>query len=42
MDGREIFCLVPLAFLCVLLGIFPFLLIDWMYPALKNIIDNLM
>jgi len=42
VDGREIFCLVPLAFLCVLLGIFPFLLIDWMYPALKNIIDNLM
>ncbi len=41
VDGREIFCLVPLAFLCILLGVFPYLLIDWMAPALKNLLSFL-
>jgi len=40
-DGREIFCLVPLAFLCVLLGVFPYLLIDWMWPSLQNLLSFL-
>ena len=36
-DGREIFCLAPLAFLCILLGVFPYLLINWMGPALEHL-----
>jgi NADH-quinone oxidoreductase subunit M len=37
-DGREIFCLAPLGFLCILLGVMPFLLIDWIWPSLKPIL----
>jgi NADH:ubiquinone oxidoreductase subunit 4 (subunit M) len=40
-DGREIFCLAPLAFLCILLGVFPYLLINWMGPTLENLLSFL-
>ncbi len=41
VDTRETFCLVPLAILCVVLGVFPYLLIDWMWPALDNMLSYL-
>ena len=41
MDGREIFCLTPLSILAVLLGVAPFLLINWIWPSLKPILEHL-
>ena len=41
VDGREVFCLVPLAALCIVLGVFPYLLIDWMWPSLENLLSFL-
>jgi NADH-quinone oxidoreductase subunit M len=40
-DGREIFCLVPPGFLCILLGVAPFLFINWVWPSLKPILASL-
>ena len=37
MNGREMFVMAPLAFLCVLLGIAPYLLLDWMAPSLEGL-----
>jgi NADH-quinone oxidoreductase subunit M len=37
VTGREIFTMAPLAFLCVLLGVAPFLLLDWMAPTLEGL-----
>ena len=41
ISAREVFCQAPLLFLCVLLGIFPFLLIDYMRPSIKLLVDTL-
>jgi NADH-quinone oxidoreductase subunit M len=35
---RETFSQVPLLFLCVVLGIFPFLLLDWMNSSISNLV----
>jgi NADH-quinone oxidoreductase subunit M len=35
---RETFSQAPLLFLCILLGIFPFLLLDWMEVSVKDLI----
>jgi NADH-quinone oxidoreductase subunit M len=36
---REVFALAPLAFLCILLGVYPSILIDFMDPSLTTITD---
>jgi NADH-quinone oxidoreductase subunit M len=41
IDQREIFCQAPLLFLCVALGIFPFFLLDWMEPSIRNLVEIL-
>ncbi len=41
MSGREIFCQAPLLFLCVLLGVFPYLLLDWMEPSVVQLVEFL-
>jgi NADH-quinone oxidoreductase subunit M len=41
MTFREMFCQVPLLFLCVLLGILPFYLLDWMKPSIELLVKNL-
>ncbi len=41
MSPREIFCQAPLLFLCVVLGIFPFFLLDWMEPSVVQMVDFL-
>jgi NADH-quinone oxidoreductase subunit M len=41
MTFREIFCQAPLLFLCVLLGILPFYLLDWMGPSIELLVRNL-
>ena len=41
IDKREIFCQAPLLFLCVALGIFPFFLLDWMEPSIRNLVEIL-
>jgi NADH-quinone oxidoreductase subunit M len=41
IDGRELFCQVPLLFLCVVLGILPFYLLDWMQPSVQNLVTLL-
>jgi NADH-quinone oxidoreductase subunit M len=38
---REVFSQAPLLFLCLLLGIFPFLLLDWMNVSVRNLISTL-
>ncbi len=38
VTGREIFTMAPLAFLCVLLGVLPFLLLDWMKPTIDGLV----
>jgi NADH-quinone oxidoreductase subunit M len=40
-DARELFCLIPLGFLCILLGVMPYLLINWVWPSLKPILSFL-
>ncbi len=37
VTGREIFTMAPLAFLCVLLGIMPSLLLDWMATSIESL-----
>ncbi len=41
INGRELFCQAPLLFLCILLGILPFYLMDWMGPSVENFINLL-
>jgi NADH-quinone oxidoreductase subunit M len=41
MTFREIFCQAPLLFLCVLLGILPYYLLDWMQPSIELLVRNL-
>jgi len=37
ISAREIFCQAPLLFLCVVLGIVPWYLLDWMEPSVRNL-----
>jgi NADH-quinone oxidoreductase subunit M len=37
MNGREMFVMAPLAFLCVLLGVAPYLLLDWVAPSMDSL-----
>jgi NADH-quinone oxidoreductase subunit M len=41
INAREIFSLAPLLFLCILLGVFPWLLLDWMKVSIGNLMDLL-
>ncbi len=41
INGRELFCQVPLLFLCILLGVFPFFLLDWMGPSVELLVKTL-
>jgi NADH-quinone oxidoreductase subunit M len=41
INARELFCQAPLLFLCVVLGILPFYLLDWMEPSVRNLVDML-
>ena len=41
MNAREIFCQAPLLALCVILGIFPFYLLDYMEPSVELLVNNL-
>jgi NADH:ubiquinone oxidoreductase subunit 4 (subunit M) len=38
---REVFSQAPLLFLCLLLGVFPFLLLDWMNVSVKGLVGLL-
>jgi NADH-quinone oxidoreductase subunit M len=37
MTGREMFVMAPLAFLCVLLGVAPYLYLDWVAPSIQRL-----
>jgi len=39
INGREVFSQAPLAVLCVVLGILPFLVLDWQGPAIENFLN---
>ncbi|MFT7670872.1 MAG: NADH-quinone oxidoreductase subunit M [Planctomycetota bacterium] len=41
MTPREIFCMAPLLFLCLLLGVFPHILLDKMEPSIKYLVSLL-
>jgi len=41
MNFREIFCMAPLLFLCLLLGCFPHILLDVMEPSIAHLVDLL-
>jgi len=41
ISAREIFCQLPLLFLCVFLGILPYFLLDWMEPSIKALVTLL-
>ncbi len=41
MDLREVIAAVPLVVLAVLLGVAPFLLLNWMEPSVTGLIDVL-
>jgi NADH-quinone oxidoreductase subunit M len=41
INAREIFCQAPLLFLCVVLGILPWYLLDWMEPSVRNLVNML-
>ena len=41
INMREILCQAPLLFLCVLLGLAPWYLLDWMEPSVAKLIQNL-
>jgi NADH-quinone oxidoreductase subunit M len=36
MTAREVFCQAPFLFLCVVLGVFPMLLMDWMRASIDQ------
>jgi NADH-quinone oxidoreductase subunit M len=38
---RELACIIPLVILCVLFGIFPALILNWMEPSVTHLIDTL-
>ena len=37
ITGREVFSLAPLLILCVVLGVFPFLILDWMEVSVTDL-----
>jgi NADH-quinone oxidoreductase subunit M len=41
IDLRELACIVPLVILSVLLGVLPGLLLNWMEPSVRGLIDTL-
>jgi NADH:ubiquinone oxidoreductase subunit 4 (subunit M) len=41
INGREVFSLAPLLFLCLVLGIFPFYLLDWMDTSVVELMSLL-
>jgi NADH:ubiquinone oxidoreductase subunit 4 (subunit M) len=41
INGREILSLAPLLFLCLVLGIFPFYLLDWMDTSVIELMSLL-
>jgi NADH-quinone oxidoreductase subunit M len=41
IDLRELACIVPLVILSVLLGVLPSLLLNWMEPSIRGLIDTL-
>jgi len=41
INAREIFCQAPLLFLCVILGILPHYLLDWMGPSVEKLVGLL-
>ena len=41
INAREIFCQAPLLFLCVVLGILPWYLLDWMQPSVQHLVTLL-
>ncbi|MDE0892446.1 MAG: proton-conducting transporter membrane subunit, partial [Planctomycetota bacterium] len=41
INKRELFCLTPLLFLCIVLGILPYFLLDWMEPSIRNLVEIL-
>jgi len=41
MSAREIFCQAPFLILCVVLGVFPFFLTDWMRPSIEKLVSTL-
>jgi NADH-quinone oxidoreductase subunit M len=38
---RELFCIIPLAALAIILGVWPDLLLSWMSPSVTGLVDNL-
>src|SRR5439155_19793472 len=38
---RELACIIPLVVLCVLFGVAPALILNWMEPSVTQIIDSL-
>jgi NADH-quinone oxidoreductase subunit M len=41
INARELVCQAPLLFLCILFGILPYLLLDWMHPSVENLLSIL-
>jgi NADH:ubiquinone oxidoreductase subunit 4 (subunit M) len=41
INARELFCQAPLLALCVVLGILPWYLLDWMRPSVQHLVDQL-
>ena len=41
ISAREIFCQAPLLALCVILGVAPWYLLDYMQPSIKLLVENL-
>jgi NADH-quinone oxidoreductase subunit M len=41
INAREIFCQAPLLLLCLVLGVAPWLLLDWMQPSIQATVDLL-
>jgi NADH-quinone oxidoreductase subunit M len=38
---RELFCQAPFLALCIVFGILPYLLLDWMHPSVQNLLNIL-
>jgi NADH-quinone oxidoreductase subunit M len=38
---REMLCITPLVLLCVVLGVWPNLVLDWMEPSVSGLVENL-
>jgi NADH-quinone oxidoreductase subunit M len=41
INTRELVCVIPLVVLCILLGILPTLVLNWMEPHVTGLIDSL-